>query len=293
MNRQFPKGSIISHPCFSMEAHGKYGRIHLPVAPICNIGCNYCDRKYDCVNESRPGVSSRILSPTEAMERVRVAIERQRITVVGVAGPGDPLANDTTFEFFRLLRREIPEAIPCLSTNGLCLSQRLELLEELGIWTVTITINSVRASIAEKIYSWIFYDGRLFKAKEAAEILIENQWKGLEMLSKKGFYIKVNSVLIPGINEGEIEEIAKKAKRLRATAMNIIPLIPNGKLRYLQKPSCELIDRIRKECERHIPQIKHCRHCRADASGRLDEDRDMELELINVSLGEDYNERIY
>ena len=25
------------HPCFSKEAHGKFGRIHLPVAPRCNI----------------------------------------------------------------------------------------------------------------------------------------------------------------------------------------------------------------------------------------------------------------
>ncbi len=89
------------HPCFSAEAHHKFGRIHLPVAPFCNIKCGYCDRKYNCVNESRPGVSSIVVSPEEAINRVREIFDRgQNISVIGVAGPGDPLANNSTFEFF-------------------------------------------------------------------------------------------------------------------------------------------------------------------------------------------------
>ena len=32
------------HPCYSAEAHTKYARMHLPVAPACNIQCNYCNR---------------------------------------------------------------------------------------------------------------------------------------------------------------------------------------------------------------------------------------------------------
>ena len=52
------------HPCFASGC--KSGRIHLPVAPICNIQCNYCKREFDCLNESRPGVTSRIMSPEEA-----------------------------------------------------------------------------------------------------------------------------------------------------------------------------------------------------------------------------------
>jgi len=55
------------HPCFNADVKGKFGRIHLPVAPKCNIQCNFCNRKYDCVNESRPGVSSNVLSPQQAL----------------------------------------------------------------------------------------------------------------------------------------------------------------------------------------------------------------------------------
>ena len=61
---------IERHPCFNVAAHKKHGRIHLPVAPKCNIQCRYCVRKFDCVNESRPGVVSQKLSPEQAVRKV-------------------------------------------------------------------------------------------------------------------------------------------------------------------------------------------------------------------------------
>ena len=33
------------HPCFDKEAKLKYARIHIPVAPKCNVQCGYCNRK--------------------------------------------------------------------------------------------------------------------------------------------------------------------------------------------------------------------------------------------------------
>ena len=65
------------HPCFSAQAHFRYGRIHLPVAPRCNIRCGYCDRRYDCPNESRPGVTSSLLTPKDAVQRTALALARE------------------------------------------------------------------------------------------------------------------------------------------------------------------------------------------------------------------------
>ena len=79
-----------AHPCFSLAAHNKFARIHLPVAPLCNIGCKYCIRALNKV-ENRPGVASAIVSPEEALERVKAAKARLPLTVVGIAGPGDAL----------------------------------------------------------------------------------------------------------------------------------------------------------------------------------------------------------
>ena len=82
---------IHNHPCYSEGAHHHYARIHVAVAPACNIQCNYCNRKYDCSNESRPGVTSERLTPEESAKKVMyVGGEVQRLSVLGIAGPGDP-----------------------------------------------------------------------------------------------------------------------------------------------------------------------------------------------------------
>ncbi len=61
---------VRDHPCYSEEAHHHFARMHVAVAPACNVQCHYCNRKYDCANESRPGVVSERLTPAQAVEKV-------------------------------------------------------------------------------------------------------------------------------------------------------------------------------------------------------------------------------
>ena len=116
------------HPCFSPDAAHRFARLHLPVAPACNIQCAYCNRKFDCVNESRPGVTSAILSPAEAVERYReMKAKFPNLRIVGVAGPGDALANPAaTFGTFRGIREIDREIDFCFSTNGVELVRHLD-----------------------------------------------------------------------------------------------------------------------------------------------------------------------
>ncbi len=284
---------IKTHPCFSKEAHHKFGRIHLPVAPACNIQCRYCIRKYDCANESRPGITSKVLTPSEALNRVRTLVYRnERISVIGIAGPGDPLANDTTFETLRAINREFPELILCVSTNGLYLPDRLEDLVRSGVRSLTITINAVMPETAEKIYSWVSYRGRKYTGRDAAECLLCNQWRGLRNAIDAGLIVKVNTVLIPGVNDTEIPLIAWLAGSKEADLMNIMSLIPQAEFEYLQRPSREMINGMRDKCIQYVPQMTHCRQCRADACGILGEDKDMELEVLNARIGEEYCEMV-
>lgn len=281
------------HPCFSKEAHHKFGRIHLPVAPACNIQCRYCIRKYDCANESRPGITSTVLSPENALERIRVLIDRnENISVVGIAGPGDPLANEATFEVLGAINREFPEIILCVSTNGLLLPDRLHDLLSAGVKTLTITINAVSPGIAEKIYSWVLCNGTTCRGREAAEYLLHNQQTGLKNTVQAGLAVKVNTVFIPGINDTDIPSIAALAGAAGADIMNIIPLIPQAGFAHLQRPSHEMVTRMRIECGEFILQMTHCRQCRADAFGVLGEDRDMELEMLHAKIGDDYCEMV-
>jgi nitrogen fixation protein NifB len=137
--------NLDNHPCFNKSAHKSYGRVHLPVAPRCNVQCKFCNRKFDCVNESRPGVTSGILTPYQAMIYLdKVFAEKKNISVVGNAGPGDPFANpDETLETLKRVRETCPDMLLCLATNGLNLAPHVDALAKLKVSHVTVTVNAV------------------------------------------------------------------------------------------------------------------------------------------------------
>lgn len=269
------KNKIQGHPCFGGNHH-KNGRMHLAVAPRCNIKCGYCTRKHDCANESRPGVTSRLLTPAEALEKVREVMASPVvgpiIKVIGIAGPGDPLANEETFQTFGLIREEFPHLMLCMSTNGLLLPESIDRLYELGLHSLTVTINAVDAEVGARIYGHIQYHGRRYAGVEGASILIANQFEGLKRAAELGMTIKVNTVLIPGINDSQVPLIAARVKALGAFVMNIMPLIPQAELAHIERPSEEHLARIRSENESIIGQFSHCKQCRADAIGLIGSD---------------------
>ncbi|MBF0465073.1 MAG: radical SAM protein [Nitrospirae bacterium] len=279
-----------SHPCFSLAAHGKFGRLHLPVAPLCNVQCRYCVKKFDCANESRPAITSRLLSKDEAVERVEVLIDRKtNLSVIGIAGPGDSIFNETTLEVCKEISSRFPELILCISTNGLLLADRIEDLKEAGISSITITINAATAHTAQKIYSWVNYKGRKLSGVEGAELLLQKQYDGLKAATNYGFAVKINTVLMPEVNDKEITTIALRAARYGAEIMNVMPLIPQGEFSHLRIPKHSEIVDIRAECAYYLPQMGHCVQCRSDACGLIGEDVDVELEMLMAGLGVDYD----
>jgi len=264
---------IQEHPCFSEKASHAFGRMHLAVAPKCNIQCNYCIREFDCVNESRPGVTSQVLSPEEAVERVREVIaDFPYITVIAIAGPGEPLYNEETFETLRLVKNEFPHLIKCFSTNGLLLPEKVDLLDDLGVSNVTVTLNAVDPDIGKKIYSFVNYHGKKYTGREAAEILLLNQLEGLERSVELGMITKVNTVLIPTINDHHIIEIAKKIKKIGVYMQNIMSLIPQYKFEDITPPTMAEKRAMQDKCSTVVKQMRHCRQCRADAIGILGKD---------------------
>lgn len=270
------KRRIEDHPCYSEKAHHRYARIHLPVAPRCNIQCNYCNRKYDCQNESRPGVTSAVLAPEEALERVEeVSRVMPNLSVVGIAGPGDPLANpDETFRTFELLRDRFPDMKRCMSTNGLMLIEHADRIHELGIDHVTVTLNAVDPEIGARIYSHVILDGQRHFGREGASVLLERQLLGLRMLRERAILTKVNIVMVPGVNDDHIPVIARRVNDLGAFIINVIGLIPtpNTPFADLRGPTPSERKRVQDQCEGFIRQMRWCRQCRSDAIGLLGHD---------------------
>jgi nitrogen fixation protein NifB len=276
---------VKNHPCYSEEAHHHYARMHVAVAPACNIQCNYCNRKYDCANESRPGVVSEKLTPEQAAKKVlAVASTIPQMTVLGIAGPGDPLANPAkTFKTFELISKTAPDIKLCLSTNGLALPDHVDTIASFNVDHVTITINMVDPEVGAKIYPWIFYKHKRIEGVEAARILSEHQLRGLEMLTERGILCKVNSVMIPGINDQHLVEVNKAVKSRGAFLHNIMPLISAPEhgtvfgLNGQRGPSAQELKALQDNCEGEMNMMRHCRQCRADAVGLLGEDRSEEF----------------
>lgn len=275
---------LANHPCFNPSASKSSGRVHLPVAQRCNIQCNFCNRKFDCVNESRPGVTSHILTPRQGLRYLEKAFATDpNLAVVGIAGPGDPFANPLeTMETLRLVRAQYPDVLLCVATNGLGLGPYIEELAALPVTHITITINAVDPSIAGEIYAWARDYRKIHRKEAAGRLMIERQLTALRDIKRHGMIAKVNSILIPGVNEHHLTEIAARVKEHGADIMNVIPLIPTAHTAFeeIPAPDALTLQRLRFQCGQQLPQMFHCARCRADACGKINADNPQSTELM-------------
>lgn len=255
-----------NHPCFA-DKPGNLGRIHLPVSPACNIGCRFCSRVLNDT-EQRPGVTAKVITPQESIGVLKKALKIcPDIRVAGIAGPGDTLATGAALETFRLIDREFPRLLKCMSTNGLLLAEKADEVIGAKIDSLTVTVNAVDPEIEAQLNKFVIYHGRKYDALEGAKILIDNQLNGIRKVAGSGITVKVNTVLVPRINGNHIGQIARTVAAAGATIYNVIPLIPTYELKDEKAPFCFQIEEARKNAEQYIDVFRHCNRCRADAVG--------------------------
>jgi nitrogen fixation protein NifB len=268
-----PQTQKETHPCFYAGAKGGYGRVHLPVAPSCNIQCAYCRRDHDCPNENRPGVSTGLLSPEEAAERLeRVLQEMPHISVAAVAGPGDAFCDPTrTLKTFELIRRKNRDISLCVSTNGLNVIDSIPHLSYLNVGYVTVTVNAIDPFIGARLHPTITVAGNVFSGLDAARTLIATQLEAILLLKAAGIVVKVNSVVVPEINERHLPFLAKSMGCLNVDLMNFLPLIPvaGTAMADMAPPNESAMRLLRERASRFVRQMHHCTRCRSDAAGLL------------------------
>ncbi|MBU1567659.1 MAG: hypothetical protein KJ630_18795 [Proteobacteria bacterium] len=105
----------------------------------------------------------------------------------------------------------------------------------------------------------------------AASILLDRQLDAIARLKAKAITVKVNTVVIPGVNDNHVPAIAKKIAKLGVDLHNLIAMIPIPGTPFgkVSSPSLELMASLRRAAECHLPQMYHCMRCRADAVGLL------------------------
>ncbi len=116
------------------------------------------------------------------------------------------------------------------------------------------------------------------------------------MLTARGILCKVNSVMIPGINDKHLVEVNRAVKSRGAFLHNIMPLISAPEhgtvfgLTGQRGPTAQELKALQDSCEGEMNMMRHCRQCRADAVGLLGEDRSAEFTTDKIMAMEvDYD----
>ena len=213
-----------------------------------------------------------------------------RISVVGIAGPGDPFATPSlTLETLRLVHEAYPEMLLCVASNGLGVPPHAEALAKLQVSHVTLTVNAVDPQIGAKVYAWIRDGKKVYRGLPAAELLWNRQAEAIRMLKQHDVVVKINTIIIPGVNDDHVVEVARRVAELGADIANCVPLYPVAGTPFgeLETPAADRVAAIRADVAQLLPIMSHCTRCRADAVGLLGEAKrpEMEIALLQAAAG--------
>ena len=220
MNDHTQEGA--AYPCFSRQAAGGPSMLWLPVAPACNMQCTHCSRRSDSLSDlAVPGVS---LFPDEAVEKVAAAVLRGAPpSGVVVWGPGEPLVNAPTFVVLKKLAWLYPDLAITVGTNGLLLPDRLDELVRSGVRNIVLSVNAASAGTAGRLYEWAIYRGKKYTGEDAARLVLQQQWNGLENAVEAGLSVTVYTADIAGVNDHEVAEIKRRAEAVGAAGVVVQP----------------------------------------------------------------------
>lgn len=252
------------------QAGFRYGRVYLNVAPDCNVQCNFCDRRHDCRNEMRFVSGGKVLDPAQALAYLhKVLVLKNCVSIAVITGPGDPFYDASrTMRTLRLIRKEYPALFICVATNGLNIFPYLEELARLKVSYVSVTINAVDPLIGRKIYAWVNDGINVYRGKEAAEVLLCRQLEGLIGIKEHKITAKVNTMVIPGVNDGHIGEISRKVAAAGADIMEVFPFcaLPGTRFEKLSVPSEGMMENCRVDAARFMPLVDRKADCRFDCA---------------------------
>lgn len=237
---------------FSQTRQGRCGRIPqwliLPMAPQAAARSRFCGE--DKLPQAVP--------LRGALTWIADLLTRGNdIAGLDIHGPGDPLATPAmTAEILAMLRGRYPDFPLEITTLGLGLAEHAGPLAEQGVAGITLLMDAVTPQTTEKLYAWIRPGKRNTPLAEAAEILLKAQAAGIAACKAAGMAVSIQTTVYKGINDKEVEEIARQASALGADSISLLP--GKGWLNTEEKlplPSQETMAALARKAARHIPVV--------------------------------------
>ncbi|MCX2473424.1 GTP 3',8-cyclase MoaA [Pedobacter sp. MC2016-05] len=170
-----------------------FGRVHdylrISLTDNCNFRCFYCmpEENYDFTP------ASRLMKPAEvlALAELFVAQGVKKIRLTG----GEPLVRKDAAEIIKGLGKLPVELV--MTTNGTRIAEMLPVLIEAGIKTINISLDTLQP---EKFF--------MITRRDVFHQVRSN----IELLLQHKIAVKINMVVMKGLNDGEINDFIKWTK---------------------------------------------------------------------------------
>ncbi|SDR29579.1 GTP 3',8-cyclase MoaA [Arthrobacter crystallopoietes] len=170
----------------------RYGRratdLRLSLTDKCNLRCTYCMPAGGLEWLSR----QQLMSASEIARLVRIGVEQLGIRELRLTG-GEPLVRPDLVEIVGTIRTNHPKLPISLTTNGLGLDKKARALKDAGLTRINVSLDSLHRDTFAQLTRRPLLDRVLAGIEEAGRV-------GLEP-------VKVNSVLMRGINDGEASRL--------------------------------------------------------------------------------------
>ena len=173
-----------------------FGRVHtdlrVSLTDRCNLRCRYC-----MPEEGLPWLQrSEVLTADEIVRLVRIGAERLGIRSVRLTG-GEPLLRRDLVDIVERLAALEPRLELAMTTNGIGLARTAEALERAGLSRVNISLDTLRADRFVEIT----------RRDRLPDVLA-----GIAAARAVGLApVKVNVVLMRGVNDDEVVDLARFA----------------------------------------------------------------------------------
>jgi len=176
--------------------------LRVSITDRCNFRCVYCRSGENDV----PGAERLSFDEYERLVRILVGLGIRKVRVTG----GEPLVRPGVAEFLARLKALGVRDLS-LTTNGFTLAERLDSLVASGLDRINISLDSLKPERFEAITRTKTFD-QVMASIEAAQ-------------ASKLRPVKINAVLVRGLNDDEVEDFAQFARDLNLI-MRFIEFMP-------------------------------------------------------------------
>src|SRR5688572_18911006 len=170
-----------------------FGRVHdylrISLTDACNFRCTYC-----MPDEEMQFKASSHLMQVDEIDAIAGMFVRMGVRKIRLTG-GEPLVRKEAAEIIKRLSKYPVELT--LTTNGYRAHEFITVFKDAGIRSVNVSLDTLQA---EKFFA-------ITRRAHFAQV-----WDNIQLLINEGFHVKVNVVMMRGMNETEIIDFVEWTK---------------------------------------------------------------------------------